>query len=62
MARPKKEEEKEIVKVVEKIVRVEVPGCNHTEKTEKERLIEVYEFLKSRGLNSLSNLENLISR
>ena len=31
-------------------------------KSEKELLIEVYEFMKSRGINSISDVENKIAR
>jgi queuine/archaeosine tRNA-ribosyltransferase len=32
------------------------------EKTEKELLVECYEFMKSRGINSISDIENKIAR
>ena len=56
----KKEEVREVIKVVEKII--EVPVYGEKEKSEKERLLEVYEFMVSRGINSIGNLENLISK
>jgi hypothetical protein len=51
---------KKKIEVVEEKVVVETPVV--TPKTEKELLTECYEFMKSRGINSIGNIENLIAR
>lgn len=56
MARPKKIKEIKASAVAPVHV-----CCQQPEKTEKEKLIELYEFMKSRGIYSIGTLENLIA-
>ena len=51
---------KKKIEVVEKKVVAETPVI--ATKTEKELLTECYEFMKSRGINSIGDIENKIAR
>ena len=48
--------EKKIIEPIEPEVKEEIKG-----KTEKEVLLELYDVLKARKINSISDLENLIA-
>jgi fructose-1-phosphate kinase PfkB-like protein len=63
MAKKKKVEEvpvEEVIKSLEEADVIAVKGL--PEKSEKDILLEVYEFMKSRGINSISDIENKIAR
>ena len=54
---PKKKKTEEVESVEEPVVEQESGG-----KSEKEKLLEVYQFMKDYKINSISNIENLIAR
>ena len=61
MARPRGRPKK-IKEDTEGIVQVpQAPIPAPTVKSEKEQLLELYQFMKSRGINSIGNLENMIA-
>jgi hypothetical protein len=67
MGRPKKAKESASPKATKKAKKVEAPPAPEPEvadqtPTEKSKLLALYEELKSRGIRSLSDLENLIAR
>lgn len=53
---PKKKKTEEVESVEEPVT------CEGHEKSEKEKLLEVYQFMKDYKINSISNIENLIAR
>ncbi len=64
MARPKKvvDEVGDIIELEDLVVKpVAKEEVKVVEKTEKEKLLELYEILKGRGIRSISDLENLIA-
>ena len=64
MARPKKvvDEVGDIIELEDLVVKpVAKEEVKVVEKTEKEKLLELYEILKGRGIRSISDLANLIA-
>ena len=66
MAKPRgwpKGKPRKVKEDTEGIVQVpQAPMQAPTVKSEKEQLLELYQFMKSRGINSIGNLENMIAR
>mgnify|MGYP001586513530 CR=1 FL=1 len=53
----KKIETPEVIKIVD------VPmGIDMSEKTEKEKLLDLYQEMKDRGIRSISDIENMIAK
>ena len=61
MAR-KKNEEKEIKEEAEEVLEEVLESSDIPIKTEKEKLLELYQTFKDLGINSISDLEVKISR